>query len=139
MNVLRFIANVLWLVFVGFWSALSFAVAGVIMYILVVTIPFGIGSFRIANYSLWPFGRRVIDRADAGTASVVGNVLWFLLAGVWIALAHFVAAIVLMLSIIGIPFAIATVRIGVLALTPLGKQIVSTTSPAPSAAPAGSR
>lgn len=124
MPVLKLLANVLWLIIVGWASALSFAIAGVIMYILVITIPFGIASFRIANYSLWPFGRRVVDRADAGVASVVGNVLWFILAGIWIALSHFAAALALAVTIIGIPFAIKTFQIGVLSLFPLGRRIV---------------
>lgn len=124
MSVLRFLGNILWLVLVGWASALSFAVAGVIMYILIVTIPFGVASFRIANYSLWPFGRKVVDRPDAGAASVVGNVLWFIFAGVWIAISHFMAAIGLAITIIGIPFAIKTAQIGMLSLFPLGKQIV---------------
>jgi len=124
-SVLRFIGNVLWLLLVGWASALSFAIAGVIMYIFIITIPFGVAAFRIANFSLWPFGRRVIDRVDAGAPSLIGNVLWFVFAGVWIAIGSFAAAIGLMLTIIGIPFAIKMMQIGVLSLFPLGKQIVS--------------
>lgn len=125
MSVLRLVGNVLWLVLVGWASALTFAVAGVVMYLLVVTIPFGIASFRLANYALWPFGRRVVGRADAGAPSTVGNVLWFLLAGVWVALVHFAAAVGFFLTIVGIPFAMASIRLGVLALAPLGKQVVT--------------
>ena len=124
MSALRFIGNVLWLVLIGWASALSFAVAGVIMFIFVITIPFGIASFRIAHYTLWPFGRGMVDRPDAGAASIVGNVLWFVFAGVWIAISHFAAAVGLAITIIGIPFAIKTVQIGILSLFPLGKQIV---------------
>ena len=83
----RTILNLIWLVLSGFWLGLAYAIAGVIMCVLVITIPFGVASFRLAAYVLWPFGRTVIRRPGAGAASMVGNVLWFLLAGVWIAIA----------------------------------------------------
>jgi uncharacterized membrane protein YccF (DUF307 family) len=83
----RTILNLIWFVLSGFWLALAYAIAGVIMCVLVITIPFGVASFRLAAYVLWPFGRTVIRRPGAGAASMVGNVLWFLLAGVWIAIA----------------------------------------------------
>jgi uncharacterized membrane protein YccF (DUF307 family) len=97
----RTILNLVWLVLSGFWLALAYAFAGVIMCVLIITIPFGIASFRLAAYVLWPFGRTVIRRPHAGGASMVGNVLWFLLAGVWIAIAHVFLGLLLCLTIVG--------------------------------------
>lgn len=122
----RIVLNVLWLVLVGWASALTFALAALIMTILVVTIPFGIASWRLAVYSLWPFGRTLVPSSAAGAASSLGNVLWFVLAGVWIFLSHLVAAVGFAVTIIGIPFAIAAFKIGLAGLAPLGKQIVDT-------------
>lgn len=126
MPALRLVLNILWLVLVGWASALSFAIAALVMTILVVTIPFGVASWRLAVYSLWPFGRTVVPSPTAGTASTVGNVLWFVLAGVWIFLSHMGAAIAFCVTIIGIPFGVAAFKIGLAALAPLGKQIVDT-------------
>ncbi len=126
MSVLRVVLNVLWLVLVGWASALTFAVAALIMAILVVTLPFAVAAGRIALYTLWPFGRTVVSRPTAGVPSMVGNILWFLLAGIWIFLGHLGAAIAFCLTVIGIPFGIATFKIGLLALAPLGKEIVPT-------------
>src|SRR5690349_6551971 len=84
----RLILNVVWLIFGGLWLALGYAVAGVILCILIITIPFGIAAFRMANFTLWPFGRRLADKPDAGAGSLVGNIVWLVLAGWWLALAH---------------------------------------------------
>jgi uncharacterized membrane protein YccF (DUF307 family) len=124
MTLLRTVGNLVWLVVVGWALALAHVVAGVLACVLIVTIPFGIASFRLALYALWPFGRTVIDRPDAGVASLLGNVLWFLVAGWWLALAHLAAAAGWFLTIIGIPFGIAAVKLAVLSLFPLGKEIV---------------
>ena len=83
-DLVRTILNLIWLVLSGFWLALAYAFAGLIMCVLVITIPFGVASFRLATYVLWPFGRTVIRRQDAGVTSLLGNLLWFLLAGAWI-------------------------------------------------------
>ena len=83
---MRFILNIIWLVFSGLWLAILYTIAGVIACVLIITIPFGIASFRIAGYALWPFGRQIVQRADAGAASAIGNVLWILLFGWWLAL-----------------------------------------------------
>jgi uncharacterized membrane protein YccF (DUF307 family) len=122
---LRLIANVIWLVLVGLPLALGYALAGVIACLLIVTIPFGIASFRLAVYALWPFGRTVVDQPGAGAASLVGNILWFLFAGWWLALAHIAFAVSLFVTIIGIPFGIAALKMAYLAVFPLGKDIVS--------------
>jgi uncharacterized membrane protein YccF (DUF307 family) len=81
------IVNIVWLVLCGFWLAVGYMVAGVVMCILIITIPFGIAAFRLAAYALWPFGRTVVPKPDAGTGSFIGNVIWFLLAGLWMAIA----------------------------------------------------
>ena len=82
---MRFLLNVIWLVFGGFWLALGYVLAGIVACILIVTIPFGIASFRMAGYALWPFGRAVIPKPGAGVGSALGNVIWFLVAGIlWI-------------------------------------------------------
>lgn len=122
----KLILNIIWLVFCGFWMAVGYAVAGIICCLLIVTIPFGLASFRIANYALWPFGRTVVDRPSAGAASLVGNVIWLLVAGIWLAIGHIVTGIALCLTIIGIPMAIANFKMIRLSLLPLGSEIVPT-------------
>jgi uncharacterized membrane protein YccF (DUF307 family) len=120
----RLILNVLWLIFGGFFLALGYAVAGLICCALIVTIPFGIASFRMANYALWPFGRTLVPRRDAGVASAVGNVIWFIVAGWWLALGHIATAIAQAITIIGIPLAIANLKLVPVSLMPLGQEIV---------------
>ena len=122
----RLILNVLWLMFGGLLIALGYAVAGLICFVLVVTIPFGVASFRMANYALWPFGRTLVPKPTAGVASVVGNVLWFIFAGWWLALGHIATAIAQAVTIIGIPLAIANVKLIPVSLFPLGHEIVET-------------
>ncbi|MCW2495424.1 YccF domain-containing protein [Jatrophihabitans sp.] len=121
---MKTLGNVLWFIFGGVWLALGYAVAGVVMVCLVVTIPFGLASWRLATYALWPFGRTVVQNPKAGTASTLGNILWFLLAGLWLAIGHVVSGVLLCLTSIGIPFGIVSFRLAGLALSPLGKQIV---------------
>jgi hypothetical protein len=84
----RLILNVIWLVFCGLWMALAYVIAGLICFVLIITIPFGIGAFRIANYVLWPFGRTIEPRRHAGVGSVIGNIIWIVLFGWWLALGH---------------------------------------------------
>jgi len=120
----RFLLNVLWLVFGGLLLALGYAVAGLICFVLIVTIPFGIASFRMANYALWPFGRTLVPRPGAGVASAVGNVIWFIVAGWWLALGHILTAIAQAITIIGIPLAIANLKLVPVSLMPLGQEIV---------------
>ncbi|WP_018351153.1 YccF domain-containing protein [Longispora albida] len=121
---MRFILNVLWLVFGGFFLALGYALAGLICFVLIVTIPFGVASFRMANYALWPFGRTLVAKPSAGVGSAAGNVIWIIVAGWWLALGHLVTGIGLCLTIIGIPFGIANFKMIPVALTPLGHEIV---------------
>jgi uncharacterized membrane protein YccF (DUF307 family) len=125
---LRVILNVIWLVFAGFWLAVGYALAGIIAFILIITIPFGFAAFRIAAFALWPFGRRIIRRPDAGAGSTIGNILWIILFGWWLALAHLVTGIALCLTLIGIPLGLANFKLIPVSLTPLGREIVSTTN-----------
>jgi uncharacterized membrane protein YccF (DUF307 family) len=121
---MRLILNVIWLVLAGFWMAVGYAVAGVICCILIITIPWGIASFRIANYALWPFGREVVDKPGAGTGSLLGNVIWIIVAGIWLAIGHIVTGIALCVTIIGIPLGVANFKLVKVSLVPLGKEIV---------------
>lgn len=121
---LRAILNVIWFVFAGFWLAVGYALAGVISFLLIVTIPFGVASFRLAGYVIWPFGREVVKDPRAGVFSALGNIVWFIVAGLWLAIGHVVTAIPLALSIIGIPMAYANLKMVPIALTPFGRRIV---------------
>jgi uncharacterized membrane protein YccF (DUF307 family) len=120
----RVLLNIIWLVLSGFWLALGYALAGLVMLILIITIPFGIQAFKLAGYSLWPFGRTVVKKPTAGAGSVIGNILWLVLAGWWLALAHLVTAVALAITIIGIPLAIGNVKLIPIALWPFGREIV---------------
>ncbi|ANZ36607.1 hypothetical protein BBK82_11560 [Lentzea guizhouensis] len=121
---MRLILNVIWLVLAGFWMAVGYAVAGLICCILIITIPWGIASFRIANYALWPFGREVVDKPGAGTGSLLGNVIWIIVAGIWLAIGHIVTGIALCITVIGIPLGVANFKLVKVSLVPLGKEIV---------------
>ncbi|MFB9622927.1 YccF domain-containing protein [Nonomuraea helvata] len=121
---MRTILNVIWLVFAGLWLAIGYAVAGIICCILIVTIPFGIASFRIAAYALWPFGRTVVRDPHAGAFSLLGNIIWCVVAGIWLAIGHVVTSIPLFLSIIGIPMGVANLKLIPVSLLPLGARIV---------------
>lgn len=113
----------------GFWLFLGYLAAGLLLCITVIGIPFGIAAFRVGLYALWPFGQTVVDRRDAGAASCVGNVLWLVLAGWWLALGHIVTGILLCVTIIGIPLGIANFKLIPVSLLPLGKEIVATDRP----------
>ncbi|MET7995162.1 YccF domain-containing protein [Amycolatopsis sp. NPDC005232] len=121
---MRLLLNIIWLVLCGFWMAVGYVLAGIVCCILIITIPFGLASFRIANYALWPFGRTVVDRRDAGVGSVLGNIIWFIFAGLWLAIGHVVTGIALCITIIGIPLGIANFKLIPVSLMPLGKEIV---------------
>lgn len=124
-GLLSTVLNVIWLVFGGLWLALGYFLAGIVCCILIVTIPFGIASFRIGLYALWPFGRTIVDRGPTpGFFSTLGNVIWFLVAGLWIAIGHVITAIPMFVSIIGIPLGIANLKLIPVSLMPLGKVIV---------------
>ncbi|TFC83693.1 YccF domain-containing protein [Cryobacterium cheniae] len=122
---MRTLLNVIWLVLSGFWLFLGYVAAGILLCVLIITIPWGIASFRIGGYALWPFGRTVVAKPTSGAFSFIGNVIWVILAGWWLALAHIVSGIALCVTIIGIPLGIADFKMVPVSLAPLGKQIVS--------------
>jgi uncharacterized membrane protein YccF (DUF307 family) len=122
----RTLLNIIWLVLCGLWMALGYFLAGIVCCLLIITIPFGLASFRIANFALWPFGRTIVQRRDAGTPSLIGNVIWIIVAGWWLALGHVVTAIALAMTIIGIPLALANLKLVPVSLMPLGRVIVPT-------------
>ncbi len=125
---MRTLLNIIWLVLAGFWLFLGYMAVGVVLCVLIVTIPWGIASFRIGLYGLWPFGRTIVAKPSAGVGSFLGNVVWVLLAGWWLALAHIVSGIALCVTIIGIPLGIADFKMVPISLMPLGKEIVSSRS-----------
>ncbi|HXR73836.1 YccF domain-containing protein [Actinocrinis sp.] len=126
---MRLILNLIWFVLCGVWLAIGYALAGLLCFVLIITIPFGFAAFRIANYALWPFGRSILPRRTAGVASVVGNVIWVLLFGWWLAIGHLVTGAVLCLTIIGIPLGLANFKLIPISLVPLGVQIVPSGTP----------
>jgi uncharacterized membrane protein YccF (DUF307 family) len=121
---MRAILNVIWLVLCGWWLAILYLLAGLICFILIITIPFGIAAWRIAGYVLWPFGRSVVMRRDAGVMSLIGNIIWIILIGWWLAIGHLTSGIALCLTIIGIPLGLANFKLIPISLIPLGVQIV---------------
>ncbi len=121
---MRFILNVIWLVLCGWWMAIFYALAGIVCFILIITIPFGIAAWRIAGYVLWPFGRSVTMRRDFGVGSLIGNVIWIILVGWELALGHLTAGILLCLTIIGIPLGLANFKLIPISLMPLGVKVV---------------
>jgi uncharacterized membrane protein YccF (DUF307 family) len=125
MSVLRLILNVIWLVLCGWWLAILYFLAGIIAFILIITIPFGIAAWRIAFYAIWPFGRSVVRHPRAGLGSLIGNIIWIILIGWWLALGHLTSGILLCLTIIGIPLGLANFKLIPISLLPLGVQIVS--------------
>ena len=125
---LRFILNIIWLVLCGFWMAIALRIAGMIcfvLFILIITIPFGIASFRIAGYALWPFGRTIDARAIArASASLIGNVIWFILVGCGSRSGTWSPASLLCITIIGIPLGLANFKMIPISLVPLGVRVV---------------
>jgi len=121
----RLILNVIWFIFGGLWLAIGYAFAALICFLLIVTIPFGIAALRIAIFALWPFGKTVVTRADAGVGAGIGNVIWLILCGWWLALGHVITGVVQCLTIIGIPLGLANFKLIPISLLPLGRDIVS--------------
>src|ERR1700685_4086294 len=121
---MRLILNVIWLVFGGLWLALGYVVAALISFLLIITIPFGFASLRIASYALWPFGRTIVDKPTAGSGALIGNVLWIVLFGIWLAIGHLISAAAMAITVIGIPLALANLKLIPVSLMTLGKEIV---------------
>jgi uncharacterized membrane protein YccF (DUF307 family) len=123
---MRLLLNILWFVLCGFWMAIGYAVAALICFVLIITIPFGVASLRIAVFALWPFGRTVVKKPGAGAGSSIANVLWLVLCGWWLALGHVITGALLCVTIIGIPFAIANFKLIPVSLLPFGRDVVTT-------------
>lgn len=121
---MKLLLNLIWLIFGGLVLALGYAVVALVMFVLIVTIPFGIASARIALFCLWPFGRTIVRRPDAGAGSLIGNIIWLLLAGWWLALGHLITGLLMCLTIIGIPLGLANFKLIPVSLTPFGRDII---------------
>jgi uncharacterized membrane protein YccF (DUF307 family) len=122
---MRLVGNIIWLLLAGLWLCIAYVIAGVLNCITIIGIPFGIQAFKLAGYSLWPFGRMVIHRPDRDVAlGCLGNGVWLLLGGFWLALAHLFTGLLLCATIIGIPLGIADFKLAGLALAPFGKRVV---------------
>ncbi|MBV9000829.1 MAG: YccF domain-containing protein [Solirubrobacterales bacterium] len=126
---MRLILNLIWLVLAGFWLALLYAFFGILSFILIITIPFGLACFRIAAFALWPFGRRIVRRPTSGAPSIVGNIVWIIFFGWELALAHLATGVALCLTIIGIPLGLANFKLIPVSLLPLGTEIVGSDDP----------
>ena len=132
MSPFQLILNVLWIIFGGLWMAAGWLLATVIMAITIIGIPWARAAFNIALYALLPFGQTAVNRADytghedvgTGPLGTIGNLIWLVLAGWWLALAHLIIALGLAITIIGLPFAWAHLKLAGLALWPIGKMIV---------------
>lgn len=123
MNVL---GNILWLLFGGLMIALEYIISGFLMCITIIGIPFGIQSFKLAAFALWPFGKTtMVVESGTGCLSSVLNILWIFLGGIWIALSHLVWGIILYITIIGIPFGKQHFKMVSLAFTPFGRTIIN--------------
>ena len=126
--------NLLWILIGGAWMAFGWLVAAVIMAVTIIGLPWARAAFNIAVYTLFPFGQKAVSRAeyhgteDVGTGPLgfIDNVIWLVLAGWWLALGHLVTAVLLAITIIGIPFAWANLKMIPVSLMPLGREIVST-------------
>lgn len=123
---MRTLLNIIWVVFGGFWLFLGYVFFGLIACLFIVTIPAGVASFRIAAYVLWPFGREVVPAPGAGAMSEISNIIWFLVAGLWLAIGHLTTAAAQAITIIGIPLAVANIKLIPVTCFPFGKQIIET-------------
>src|ERR1700728_5037323 len=103
MTVIRLILNVIWLILCGWWMFILYVLAGIICFILIITIPFGIAAWRIAGYVLWPFGRSIQMRREAGIGSLIGNIIWIILVGWELGLGHLTAGLLLCLTLTRTP------------------------------------
>jgi uncharacterized membrane protein YccF (DUF307 family) len=130
---MRAIGNLLWFILGGVWMGLAWWVAGLLAYVSVIGIPWGRACFIIGQFTFFPFGKEAISRKEltqkddigTGTLGTVGNVIWFVFAGVWLAIGHVSSALLNFITIIGIPFGIQHLKLAGIALAPIGKTIVS--------------
>ena len=123
MSFLRVVGNLLWLFTVGLALAISLAISGILMFISIIGIPFGIQAFKLVVYVLWPFGSEVVQ-VSASTPGCIGNVLWFVLGGLPAALIALVVGLVAFVTIIGIPLGLILIRMVPLLAFPFGKEVV---------------
>ena len=123
MSILRFIGNILWLVLAGIWLALGYLVGGLLLCITIIGIPFGLQAFKLAAFTLWPFGKSIVRAPGDGCLTIGFNVLWVVFFGWGLFLAHLVAGFVLCLTIIGIPFGIQAGKLSIIALWPFGRSV----------------
>ena len=131
---MRAILNIIWLLFGGIWLALGYFLFGLLACVLIITIPAGIASFRMGTYALWPFGKTVVTKPTSGAGSALMNGIWFVIGGLWLAIGHLTTAAAQAITIVGIPLAIANIKMIPVTCFPFGKQIVDSDS-----IPAGTR
>ena len=132
MSFVRLVLNILWILTGGLWMAAAWVIAGILLALTIIGLPWARAAFNIAAYTLLPFGYRVVrrdeytGRTDLGTGplGLLGNLIWLVLAGWWLALGHLATALALAITIIGIPFAWAHLKLAGLALWPIGRMIV---------------
>lgn len=122
---MRFILNVIWLIFGGVWLAILYTFFALVAFILIITIPFGFAALRMARFCLWPFGRTLVKKDTAGVGSLIGNIIWVVLCGWELALAHLITGIAQCITIIGIPLGLANFKLIPVSLWPLGRENVS--------------
>lgn len=128
MKLIRVVLNVLWLVTGGIWLSLGYILFGLVACIFIITIPAGVASFRMASYALWPFGRTVVRKPGAGVGSGLMNLVWFIVAGLWLAIGHIATSIVQAITVIGLPLAWANLKMIPVTCFPFGKEIVPDSS-----------
>ena len=129
---MKLLGNIIWILFGGLWLALSWWITAIIMILFIVTIPWSKAAFMLGTFSLMPFGKAVIDRSevsgkkDIGTGGlgVIGNVIWLLVAGIWLAIVNFTMGVLFSITFIGIPFGIQCFKLAKASLMPIGKQVV---------------
>ena len=120
------VGNILWLIFVGIWLAIAFVVAGIVMFVLLITIPFGIQAFKLAGFALWPFGRHVEYGARVTSPlHIIGNIIWIIIGGLYLAVQCLIGGVILCITIIGIPFGIQAFKLIPVVLMPFGADVVS--------------
>ncbi len=122
---MRTLGNLLWLLIAGLWLALSYLISGILSCLTIIGIPFGVQAFKLGGYALWPFGRVIVERPNRDEAlGCLGNAVWLVLGGWWLALLHVLVALIFFVTIIGIPFGLVSLRMAGLALWPFGKMVV---------------
>ncbi|AHI02224.1 membrane protein [Corynebacterium falsenii DSM 44353] len=125
MKILQFVLNIIWLLTAGLALFVAYVLAGVVACIFIVTIPFGLASFRIAGFVLWPFGREVVTTKSPTGLSTIGNVVWFIVAGLWLAIGHVLTAVAQAVTIIGLPLAWTNLKLIPVTCFPFGKRVIS--------------